>query len=755
MELRLLLSLLWRRRRLLALVFVGVFVPLFLMTVLVETQYVSSAKIYLYKSPTKNALLSRLNLEASSPMPSDGLSDQEKETFQALAMTRPVIDPIIEKLHLRRKRKSLQLVELIPLVRPLIRALAPDFGRRALPYEEFTHKSVVHVIFPRPYLSVDMVEDSDILEFSSSADSMELAVAVANAAAKSFMEFEKTTRQKDCSAVAAALERELPKAKAAFQAVQADLGKVREDKKVIDIEAESERLAERYQTTLAERDQSRLNRIKTQGQLDSLREQLSRTPEFRKASEQYQRSSLLDSVKLTLRDLYLDLANTKTRYTAEHPAVKDIENKIAEAKKILDSETQKIFGSETRSTDPVHIYLAERLADAAALATAYAAQEEAYVVVVEALEREIAAFSRKSEAASLPAVKAEAAQTYLEDLLVLHAQALAGNSVDLGISLLVEPAVIPGKIDDYMRPKLSLFAAAALFLAAFFAFLTAVTAEYLDDSPRGPDDAARAGVAYLGAVPAGPPPARREALRLLRQTLAGPGPDRAAGAVSASPADAANPTAPAGSSGPTPPALVLAGVEDDRGLPELAAGLAEAMARSGRSVLLAEADWRAPRLAARLDVAPVPGLRDVLEGQADLAAATHALPESGLSFVPAGLATEDADLLAESPALGAFLAEAAGRHDRVLLTAPPVLFSGDAASLGGRVGGVVLVAGWGRTDTRDLAEAARRLRAAGAVVFGVALDGAPADRPGRESRQAAREALGRLKRWRRDKKKGR
>ena len=166
--------------------FVAIFGGLLAIALLCETQYVASAKVYLYHSATKATLLNRVSLD--SPMVSSAsLTDTERATYEDLAVTVPVLRPVIAELELKRKRKSLQVLEYIPFVRLVIDHFWPRLGLRPMTYEELTNKSLVHVLFPRPYLKAAMMEDSDILEFSSSASSLGLSMDLANAAARTIV----------------------------------------------------------------------------------------------------------------------------------------------------------------------------------------------------------------------------------------------------------------------------------------------------------------------------------------------------------------------------------------------------------------------------------------------------------------------------------------------------------------------------------------------------------------------------------------
>jgi protein-tyrosine kinase len=122
--------------------------------------------------------------------------------------------------------------------------------------------------------------------------------------------------------------------------------------------------------------------------------------------------------------------------------------------------------------------------------------------------------------------------------------------------------------------------------------------------------------------------------------------------------------------------------------------LAYAAARDGREVVLVECDLRRPKLAALLDLAPRPGLAEVVEGKAELAQAITRV--NGLSVICAGEARDAASVL-RSPRLGATLDALRASFPLVVFDAPPALAFADASRLAAATDGVLLVVRAGAT----------------------------------------------------------
>ena len=140
----------------------------------------------------------------------------------------------------------------------------------------------------------------------------------------------------------------------------------------------------------------------------------------------------------------------------------------------------------------------------------------------------------------------------------------------------------------------------------------------------------------------------------------------------------------------------------------VAANLALALASGGRSrVALVDAHLRAPSLRRMLGAPALPGLVDILEGRATLAACSWRLEPGGLEILAAGHTDEPHALMA-SPVIARVLGELGERFDAVIVDAPPALPTADLLSLIGSVDAMLLVVHAGHTP-RELIAAALRL----------------------------------------------
>ncbi len=172
--------------------------------------------------------------------------------------------------------------------------------------------------------------------------------------------------------------------------------------------------------------------------------------------------------------------------------------------------------------------------------------------------------------------------------------------------------------------------------------------------------------------------------------------------------------------------LVVTSAAPDDGKSTTIANLAVTMAQSDRRTILVDCDLRRPSLHEVFEVSNDSGLTTmVLDETVPVQAQRTSVPN--LSLLTSGPKPPNpADLLG-SRQVDRVLQELSDTADIVLIDAPPVLGVTDAAVIGARVDGVLLVVNAGKTR-RDHAERAKELLERTRVrIVGVTLTNAPRD----------------------------
>jgi succinoglycan biosynthesis transport protein ExoP len=281
---------------------------------------------------------------------------------------------------------------------------------------------------------------------------------------------------------------------------------------------------------------------------------------------------------------------------------------------------------------------------------------------------------------------------------------------------------------DAVFPKLSINLPVAVILSGILGILIAVFASVLDNSFADAEEAAsQLRVDVLAEIPhaKGLPgisrekrlvedsafaaklnAAYREAIRNLRAALNGVSNDR-----------------PIRS-------LVITSAVAGEGKSTTAAQLALAYAKTGKNVLLVDANFSRPTLDPHLLVCSTPrkfkvastlGFTEVLKGKASCNDAIIQLEQPGLSLLPAGrMSRTAADLI--STRASAVLTKLYQNFDLIIVDAPPVLAAAEAQELAAVADAVLLLTKAAETAAKQVSDAISVLSRARANVVGLVLN---------------------------------
>jgi Mrp family chromosome partitioning ATPase/capsular polysaccharide biosynthesis protein len=176
---------------------------------------------------------------------------------------------------------------------------------------------------------------------------------------------------------------------------------------------------------------------------------------------------------------------------------------------------------------------------------------------------------------------------------------------------------------------------------------------------------------------------------------------------------------------PASRSILIAGTSPREGRTTTAINLASAVADSGLSVILLEADIRRPSIARSLGIATSPTSADVVTGAIPLEDALIAVDGTD-GRLRVLISAEDGSWAAQAFSLqaGDLITDAREMADVVVVDAPPLAETAELLPLSRAVDDIILVARLGRTDLTRLREVATTLREndlrpVGVVVVGV------------------------------------
>lgn len=172
-----------------------------------------------------------------------------------------------------------------------------------------------------------------------------------------------------------------------------------------------------------------------------------------------------------------------------------------------------------------------------------------------------------------------------------------------------------------------------------------------------------------------------------------------------------------------PRLVVFSGVDEDTGSSDICSRVGEVLAAQvPGSVCLVDAQLRAPSLHALLGVKKSPGFADAMIGATPITDFAIRVSTGNLWAVPPGRPTLEGLGLFASDRLGSIMLEFTKTFDYVLIDAPPLGSSGDAALLGSMTDGVVLVIEANSTRRQRACRAKEAFEEAGVVLLGAVLN---------------------------------
>lgn len=161
----------------------------------------------------------------------------------------------------------------------------------------------------------------------------------------------------------------------------------------------------------------------------------------------------------------------------------------------------------------------------------------------------------------------------------------------------------------------------------------------------------------------------------------------------------------------------------------VALNLVRSAAASGSRAVLVEADFHHPAVAQHPDVGPLPGLAELLSGQAPLERVIQKVAINSRSdgdhvdrhfdVIVAGATPPNAGQILESAAMAQLIQDLSHSHDTVVIDTPPAAIIADAIPLMRMVDGVIVVGRVAKTTRDDAAHLRDQLRALDAPVLGV------------------------------------
>lgn len=710
MELRYILEILWSKRRLAVGIFSFIFLAVVIGTLLMPARYDATAKVLLRKAPASDAVLKSIGMSDTFTT-SASLSDTERSNYLALAALRPIAEKTVSDLNLKRIRIRSWLINAIPGFRTVLAGVGLDMGpaEKIMTAEELLDRPLSSFIFPRPHIAIDQHEDTDIIEIKGISPLPEQAMAIANSMANNFIEEELKRIRRDYAGAKAFIDHNIVKARQEYIDAITRVQDLKEKEKFVNLDTEATNIIEKISDFKKSYEDNRLSIHKLKATIRNIESQIKSIPKYQKSSELLKYNEVILNLKNTLRDLYLSLAETKTRYTSKHPSVIDIENKITQIKELLQVEMTRIFGEETVSVDSVYQELSEKLASNYADLAGYEIQNEVLPKIIDRYDNEMMKMPKQVAEYTKLQLSVSVIQDVYNALLKHHYQVGMMESVALSNIYLVEAAIEPQKNDSkHKKPSLPINLIMAVIMGFIFSIGGILFVNYLDDTIKSAKDIETDGeLNFLGHVMELDKKTRKlifhmdpkhpfnESIRSIRNNI-----NHAF-------------------SNKVLKSIVVTSHFDLEGKSFFAANLAVSLANEGKKVLIVDGDLRKSGIWNYFGLPRGAGLTDYLLGNSEFESVLCKTDIEGLHIIPSGSVPHDPAKLVETDNLHDLILQMAGVYDVVIIDTPSLKTASDAIILGRWTDGSILILQEGRGRTNDFSDMLALFKRAKVNLIGV------------------------------------
>ncbi len=168
--------------------------------------------------------------------------------------------------------------------------------------------------------------------------------------------------------------------------------------------------------------------------------------------------------------------------------------------------------------------------------------------------------------------------------------------------------------------------------------------------------------------------------------------------------------------------LVVTSAVPGEGKTMTSTNLAVALAQTGRTVLIIDADLRRPRVASTLGVDPAIGLTTALVGKTQIEDAIQVHEASGLHVLASGAKPPNPTEILQSRVTHDLIRRLRQSYDMIIIDAPPLLPVADASVLSNLADGSILIVRHAQTTRDQVNEAVNRINQVGGKLYGVVVN---------------------------------
>ncbi len=653
-----------RRRKLFFGIFLGIVFAVGFVTLLTPKRYTVDTK-FIAGNP---------NSVAQNPQAQTGLpilnalllanAAQSAETYAELVSEAPVLQRVIDDLHLKATIPQLQNA-----------------------------------------IKVKPVTNTNIIAIAVTWHDAQTAAKIANDVATVFVTREAELVAGQANGAMDFLSKQIPLYQRRMRDAETAVSRFETANHIADLDTETTSAVNAAAGIQAKFNATQLDREQALAQVTTLSQQLRSIKPATNNGESVTQNPVLPQLHSQLDDLQLQLRSAQEQYTDEHPAVIALKQKVAAVQRQIARTPPTVVAATNSISNPVYTQLTQQLELAKATANGDEAQLATLGQQQARLRPQLAALPANQARLAELKRQAKLAEDVYNALQQKYNDATVSRTSGVSDITVTQPALAELA---QKSPKLGLNLTIATVVGLLLALAMIFLVDWFDGRIRDEHDVeGELQLPVLASVPqlpsgdgaaAVPATVRNAALESYFQLVL------AMRYSSDRPLRSVTITSPLKGDGKSTIAMNVAGA-----FGEIAVSSIEREAR----VLVIDADMRRPSLHRKFEVPNDLGLSDILIGRATLAQCVKRTDRPGVDLLTSGQHSPNPIKLLQSNRFDQLLREARERYVTVIVDAPALVPVFDAAIVAAKTDGTVMILSAGQTDVRSTRKAMARLEAVG------------------------------------------
>ncbi|MGG6265643.1 GumC family protein [Leptolyngbya sp. AN10] len=573
-------------------------------------------------------------------------------------------------------------------------------------------------------IKVKDISGTDVLEITYENQNPEIAAAVLNQVLSAYLASNVLANRSEAAAARKFIAEQLPKTEETVSQAETALRQFKENNGIADIKGEEDRLTETIgeiekQIAAANTDLSELNtRYSTLASTLNMSAEraidinaLSQDDEVQQLSKQFQEGQT-------------QLELERTRFTDDHPAIVNLEDRVATLQRLLETRIAQTMGGSVSDDDlspgDIRQGLMKDYVNAEVQRLSTASRLSALTTTRNAYRERIRQVPRLEQSQRELQRRLDAAQSTYESLLKKLQEVELTEKQNVGTARIIEQAAVP---QSPARSASNLIILMGAVIAVLISLATITFLELRDKSIKTLKEARELfGYTWLGTIPSFGKPAMVRSNKLEWSIPELPVRDAPRSTVSAS-YRMLQANLKFLSLDENLKSIVITSSVPREGKSTVAANLAATMAALGRRTLLIDADLHHPSQHHIWHLTNVSGLSHmVVESNRGRDSIVPVL--DNLDVLTCGVIPPNPLALLDSKRMASLIESFEQQYDFVIVDAPPLIVAAEALTLGKIADGVLLVARPGVVDHVSAVTAKELLAQSSQNVLGMVINGA-------------------------------